>query len=160
MPASHQTPHLIGSVVDRVVDNVVGRVPRTAATEVALMAAFETLTLDPGQFHHAEHVQLAWSYLQHYPLLEALARFTEGLQRFAAAHGQADRYHATITWAYILLINERLATQPPCNWGDFAAANPDLLQWQDNLLHRYYQETTLQSALARQTFVWPDKPIA
>jgi hypothetical protein len=125
-------------------------------TDLELIRAFEALTLPPGQFHHVEHVRLAWSYLQHYPLCEAIERFVTGLQRFAAVHGQAERYHATITWAYILLINERLATQPSSNWADFAAANPDLLNWQSNVLSRYYRETTLQSAIARRVFVFPD----
>ena len=43
------------------------------------------------------------------PPLDALARFTAGLQRFATFHGHPGLYHETITWAYLFLIHERMA---------------------------------------------------
>jgi hypothetical protein len=42
-------------------------------------------------------VKLVWLYLQRYPLLETLARFSEGIKRFAGAHGKSNHYHETIT---------------------------------------------------------------
>ena len=38
----------------------------------------------------------------------AIQRFGDSLRRFAAAYGKQGLYHETITWAYLLLLNERI----------------------------------------------------
>ena len=73
------------------------------------IARFEDGTLANESFHHCDHVRVAFLYLSHYPALEALERFSTSLRRFAAANGKPDLYHETITWAFVLLIRERLA---------------------------------------------------
>ena len=117
---------------------------------------FETDTL-PGEFHHSDHVRLAFAYLSELPVLEALERFRTALKRFAAARGKAQRYHETITHAYFFLIRERMARTPDADWEAFARQNTDLLQWKPGILGRYYRESTLQSDLARSVFLFPDK---
>jgi hypothetical protein len=97
-------------------------------------------------------------YLQKYAPLEALERFSSNLARFAAAHGKPNLYHETITWAFLLLIRERIArAESPQTWEEFSAANADLLRWDDNILKKYYRPETLASALARSVFLFPDK---
>jgi hypothetical protein len=82
------------------------------------------------------------------------------LARFATANGKPNLYHETITWAFLLLIRERLArTESQQTWSEFAACNGDLLSWKDNVLKKYYRGETLASDLARTTFVFPDKAI-
>jgi hypothetical protein len=122
------------------------------------IARFENGEISPDTFHHADHVQLAFEYLRRYTAIEALDKFSAALQRFAAAQGKADRYHETITWAYLFLIRERMAhAATPQTWEQFAAQNPDLLVWRPSLLERYYCKQTLDSSLARKTFVFPDR---
>jgi N-formylglutamate deformylase len=124
--------------------------------DAAFVAAFEAGTL--GAFHHADHVRLAWLYLGRYPVQEALGRFEEGLKRFAARRGQPHLYHETITWAYLLVIRERLArAEAPETWPSFAERNPDLMRWPSPLLKKLYRDETLWSDLARHTFVMPDR---
>jgi hypothetical protein len=121
------------------------------------LAAFESGAIPNAAFHHREHVRVAWLYLRELPPAAALARFTEGLQRFAAAHGVPGLYHETITWAYLLLIRERMArTEEATDFASFAAAHPDLLTWKPSILDRYYRAETLGSDLARRVFVLPD----
>lgn len=120
---------------------------------------FEDCTLSPDNFHHQDHVRLAWLYLRRYPPLKALAEFSNGLKKFAASLGKANLYHETITWAYILIIQERIARGEEDNWQGFADKNPDLLNWQENILKQYYLETTLQSDLAKRVFIFPDKRV-
>src|ERR1700676_4209772 len=74
-----------------------------------LIKQFEDGTTPRGAFHHADHVQLGFAYLNRYPALEALEKFSAALKRFAAAQGKPQLYHETITWAYLLLIRERMA---------------------------------------------------
>jgi hypothetical protein len=127
--------------------------------DVEFIARFEDGTLPGEKFRHCDHVRMAWLYLSRYPLLEALVRFSDALQRFATAHGKPDLYHQTITWSYLFLINERRerlgANQ---SWQKFAAANGDLFAWNDGgILSKYYRPETLQSEFARKVFVFPDQ---
>jgi hypothetical protein len=119
--------------------------------------AFEACAIPSSDFHHADHVRLAWIYLRECPLLEAIERFTTSLQRFATHHGVPGLYHETITWAYLLIIHERMQRDDsPKDWESFRTANRDLFNWKPSVLDRYYAPGTLKSDLARRTFVLPD----
>jgi hypothetical protein len=121
------------------------------------IAKFESGSIPASEFHHADHVRLAFAYLSDYPVLQALERFCASLKQFARAHGKEDLYHETITWAYVLLIHERMSRAERRDWEAFASENPDLLVWKDGILQQYYSEKTLRSPLAKEVFVFPDK---
>jgi hypothetical protein len=122
--------------------------------------SFEDCSLANGSFHHSDHVKMGFLYLCRYPTLEALARFSRALARFAAANGKPNLYNETVTWAFLLLIRERMARAGgPQPWPEFADSNSDLLNWKDNILKKYYREETLSSELARTTFLFPDKTV-
>jgi len=128
-------------------------------SEQELIAHFENGQVSADSFHHADHVKLAFAYLRVYPPLQALERFAAALREFAKVNGKENRYHETITWAYLLMIRERMARAgEPQDWQGFAEANADLLSWSDCILKHYYSDATLKSDLARSVFVFPDKP--
>ena len=123
-----------------------------------LIEQFEDGATPAATFHHADHVRLAFEYLCRCSALEALERFSDALKRFAAAQGKAQLYHETITWAYMLLIRERMARAGRSQtWEEFAERNPDLLIWKGGVLGTLYRQETLDSDLARHTFVLPDQ---
>lgn len=123
-----------------------------------LIERFECCATPADAFHHADHVRLAFEYLCRYPALDALQRFSDALRRFAAAQGKAQLYHETITWAYLLLIRERIARAGHAQtWEEFAGHNPDLLVWKGGVLATLYRQETLDSDLARHIFVLPDQ---
>lgn len=125
--------------------------------EDELIDAFESYRLPPSEFKHRTHVELAWAYLRRRTLSEALVQLTTGLRRYAGHHGATGKYHETVTWAYVLLINERRVRGGSVDsFEDFAAANPDLFTREPPLLERYYRPETLASELAKQVFVFPD----
>lgn len=126
-------------------------------TDAELVEAFETGTLEPEAFSHAAHVRVARWYLLHEPILGAMSRFRAGLRRFAARLGKPDRYHETITVAYLLLIADRLGASRDQSWEAFAAENPDLLR--PSCLDEYYSRELLESSRARDVFVWPDAQV-
>ncbi len=131
-------------------------------TNEEIIEEFEHSRAPDGSFHHADHIRVAFAYLSQYPVLEALQKFCDALQRFAAVQGNPGLYHETITWAYLFLIRERIVRAGrPETWEEFAAANPDLLTWErgtGGVLARYYRPETLASASARATFLLPDRP--
>jgi hypothetical protein len=123
-----------------------------------LIANFEAATLPKESFHHRDHVRVAFLYLCRYPALAALERFSSSLKDFALASGKPNLYNETVTWAFMLLIRERLARAGcPQTWAQFAEDNADLLTWQNSILKKYYREETLSSDLAKSTFLFPDK---
>ena len=123
-----------------------------------LVARFEDCTLPAAEFHHPQHVQVAWEYLREESSpIDAMRRFAVNLRRFADHHGASTLYHETITWAYVVLIHERMLHDPGSEWSEFANANADLLTWKPSILERYYTNETLFSDRARRTFVLPDK---
>jgi hypothetical protein len=127
-------------------------------SDAEFLAAFETGMLEPGTFHHRDHVRAAWLCLRAASPLAGLQRFCDGLRRFAAAAGQPGLYHETLTWAFVLLIRERMARGPDAEGFEaFAARNPDLLAWKPSILDRYYRAETLGSPLARAVFLLPDR---
>ena len=77
------------------------------------LAAFEARTFPLDDFHHREHVKLAYLYLLRHPLDEAVAKVRDGLQAFAAFHNApTDKldagYHETQTQAWVRLVHATL----------------------------------------------------
>ena len=122
-----------------------------------LLDLLEGDSLDPANFSHRDHVALAWALLRRDPVLEAMAKFIEGLRHVTQKIGKPEIYHATITWAFLLLIHERMSRNPAADWEDFANNNADLLVSKPSVLERYYQPETLNSELAKQIFLLPDR---
>ncbi len=127
-------------------------------SEQEFLAQLEACTLPEHQFHHADHLRAAWLYLTRFPPEEAIQKFSKALRCYASSLGKPDRYHATITWAYLLLLNERIHRTPETlTWEQFAAAHQDLFDWKTSILNKYYRPDTLQSERARKVFVMPDR---
>lgn len=123
-------------------------------TDDELLEAFETCALPA--FHHRDHVRVTWLYLRAGSPSSALGKLIPGLKRFAESKGRAEHYHETVTWAYTLLIHERMALMPEGHtFESFERDNPDLFDWQNSVLRQYYDEETLRSDLARRVFVLP-----
>ena len=121
-----------------------------------LLDKFVDTSLPAEEFHHQQHVQVAWSFVRAHGMPAALGEFTTAIKRFADAKGATGLYHETITWAFLLLIAERQARRPADTWEAFAADNADLLVWKPSILNRYYSKELLASELARRTFLMPD----
>ena len=122
------------------------------------VAAMEACTIPGQDFHHADHIRLAWLYLRDQAFTDAAVRFTTTLRNFAAANGVPEKYHETITWAYLVLIHERMHRDPShASWDRFRAANSDLFEWKPSILQRYYTPATLGSEAARRVFILPDR---
>jgi hypothetical protein len=132
----------------------------TPLTDDELLARFCDTTLPSDAFHHAEHMRAAWLFVRRYGMPDALREFPAALRRFADAKGATTLYHATITWAYLLLIQERQERRPADNWPTFAAANADLMSWKPSVLDTLYAPGTLATELARRTFVMPDRALS
>lgn len=125
--------------------------------DAELIARFEAGTLSPADFDHSNHLRVAWLYLRREPFPVALTRVTAGLKRLTERLGAPDKYHETITCAFVCLLAERMGrTQPAAtSWERFIGENADLLTQGREVLSAYYSEETLLTPLARRTFILP-----
>jgi hypothetical protein len=125
-------------------------------TDEELLSAFETGRLS-GAFRHADHVRVGWLAVSRYGADAAADRVAQGIRRLAAAGGAPDKFHETITRAWIYLIAAALSRSSADDFGAFTAANPDLLD--TRLLARHYTPDAL--ARGRAAWVSPDlEPIS
>jgi hypothetical protein len=125
-------------------------------TDAEFARAFERGEIANRDFHHREHLRLAWTYLAESSSTEhAIARMVAAIQRFAAAAGAADKYHETLTVFWTRRLGLARAALPA------GAGLEDALRTDAGLLHKdlplaYYSRERLFSDEARRTWVQPD----
>ena len=123
----------------------------------AFVEAFETLVLDPKHFNHRGHLRLAWCYLTWLPLGEAAQRCADSIRRFATHHGAPEKFHLTMTFAFMHLVNDRMRSAPAGeDFDGFCNRNPDLMRDGRALIGRYYSAKKLDDPAARMAFIEPD----
>ena len=119
------------------------------------LRAFEDLSYPAGQFHHREHLRVAWLYLQSGDASRAAERMAGGIRRFANHHGATQKYHHTLTLAWMRLVAAALVETPEGKtFEQFMAAHPELSS--KDALAKYYSGELLQSAQAREGWIEPD----
>ena len=101
---------------------------------------FERCEYALEEFHHSEHLKVAWTYLQLYGYEAALDRMRTGLLRFSAHHNKRG-YNETITVFWLRKLQQ-------CN-----DIFPNL-QKEDLFLH--YTRERVMSDEARRQWIEPD----
>lgn len=118
--------------------------------------AFESCELSNESFHHRDHLRLAWIYLQRYGEQEAGRRIAASIRNFAEYFGHTDKYHETVTIAWLRLLAHQ--GKGRVSLEEVLAASPMLLE--KKTLAEFYSDGLLQSDRAKREFVAPDlKPL-
>ena len=120
-------------------------------TDDEFLSAFDDTTLEP--FHHRDHLRVTFLYLRQFGEQETRARLGPAILRYAAARNGAEKYHQTITLAWIRLVAGASAGMQ--DFDAMLAGHPELLN--KNLLERYYSPAVLASPEARAAWVEPDR---
>lgn len=124
-------------------------------SDAALMEEFESCRLPTANFHHADHIRLAWIYLDRMTESEAALRIEQSIRRYAAHNNIPHLYHHTITLAWMRLVAAAFRTMPRgSGFTDLSGAYPKLLDV--HLLKSHYTKDRLESAQARSGWVEPD----
>lgn len=103
-------------------------------------------------FGHRQHLQLTWLAVRSHGTADAVPMVSDGLRRFAADAGAPEKYHVTMTRAWVLLVAHHAALDPRTDFDAFLAATPGLLD--TSALLRFYRPEALASG--RATWVEPD----
>jgi hypothetical protein len=121
----------------------------------AFVVAFLTGSLPPQQFHHRDHLRLAWVLVRLTGVDEAARRITSGIRYFATLHGHGEKYHETMTRFWVRIVAHAVAARPEISTFDaFLAAFPLLLE--KDLPYRHWRRVTMASPAAREQWVEPD----
>jgi len=106
---------------------------------------FENCEYALEEFHHREHLKVAWTYLQLYEYEAAVAKMREGLLRFSAHHGKSG-YNETIT---IFWLRKLQAHSEDDLTEALEKANKDML-------FRHFSRERVMSDEAKQHWIEPD----
>jgi hypothetical protein len=124
-------------------------------TDSEFVAAFLSGTLAPASFHHRDHLRLTWCLVRQSGTAAATATIRDGIRSFATRHGQAEKYHDTMTRFWVRLVGHLIGAHPDITTFDgFLAAFPHLLD--KDLPYRHWSRETMQSPAARAAWVEPD----
>ena len=119
------------------------------------LRAFEDLSFPADQFHHREHIRVAWLYLKSSDATRAAERMTAGIRRFANHQGATQKYHHTLTLAWMRLVAAALVETPEGQtFQQFLGEHAELAA--KDLLKKYYSSELLQTIAAREGWVEPD----
>lgn len=127
-------------------------------TDAEFLAAFEACTLE--EFHHRDHIKVAYLYLRQHPVDDAIAKVRGGLQRLAKAWGapvdDLERgYHETMTQAWVRVVHVALSDDGAAQSADaFCDEHPKLME--KKYLDLFYSRQRLISWEAKRGFVEPD----
>lgn len=128
-----------------------------SAADRRFLADFEAGRIAPNDFHHREHLRLAYAYLCELPVSDAQARMKSALLDFLARNGvDPQKYHETLTGAWLLAVRHFMAGPDSYASADaFIDANAELLD--TRIMQTHYSEGRLFSEQARAMFVEPDR---
>ncbi len=127
----------------------------TGITDREFARRFERGEIAPADFHHLEHLRLAWAYLGECASIEAAsARMCQAIRDFATQAGSPGKYHETMTIFWVRL----LAGAHACNADqELSAVLPAHAQFLDkDAPLRYYSHARLFSDAARAAWLPPD----
>lgn len=120
------------------------------------LSAMESGSYPAEKFKHADHLRLAWIYVRRYPPQVAAARISNIIRQFAVRVGKGEKYHETITGAWLRLVEvAHRATPELTAFDDFLSKHAWLLD--GDRLNAFYSSECLSSEHARTHMVEPDR---
>ena len=109
----------------------------TRAEDVELVRSVERGEAPNHGFHHADHLRVAWRYLEECGGADAaLARMSATLRHFAASVGKPDKYSGALTAFWMYQLASARALMPDASIDAVFIACPRLLD--KDLVLAYY----------------------
>jgi hypothetical protein len=124
-----------------------------------LLTQFEATTWPLTEWHHRQHIKIAYLYLRQHPFEVAAQKMRAGLLAYNAANHVPDGldrgYHETMTQAWMRLVYLTLCEFGPSESADaFVDKHTQLLSKRALLF--FYSRDRIMSAEAKRQFIEPD----
>jgi len=123
-------------------------------TNSELLTRFERLELE--EFRHADHVRVAWAYLERDGECGALEALVRGLKAVAQSKGHPEKFHYTLTRAWLeMLVAARRRYPDVTTAAELLARVPPL--GDPRYVRRFYSDAVLDGDAARGGWMPPDR---
>ena len=122
---------------------------------------FERGDVRNEDFHHKEHLRVAWAYLEEADTEDtACAWMRETIRGFAQANGHPEKFHETITVFWVRLLARVREAHPHARaLEDVLGDHPHLLA--KETLFQWYSRERVTGEAARMAWLEPDlRPLA
>jgi hypothetical protein len=120
-----------------------------------LAAILDEMVGPGGAFRHRQHVNLTFLAVRRYGMPAAVDKVSGWIRQIASYERHPQKYHHTVSRAWVELIAHHVDADPGCvEFDRFAERHPALLD--KRLLARHYRSATLASQQARRGWVEPD----
>ncbi|GAB2512724.1 hypothetical protein [Nocardia heshunensis] len=106
------------------------------------------------RFGHRQHVHLTWLAVRRCGVAAAIELVSNGIQRTARYAGAPQKYHVTVSRAWVELVGHHAFESGEDEFAAFAEHHRALLD--KRLLMRFYRPGTLALPQARNGWVEPD----
>jgi len=127
----------------------------SAAADPELRAILATIVGTDGAFGHRQHVNLAYLAVHRYGMPQAIDKVCGWIRQIAAYERAPQKYHHTVSRAWVELIAHHIAADPDrAGFDALVRRHPALLD--KRLLTRHYRSTTLAGDPARHGWTEPD----
>ncbi|MFY0687009.1 MAG: hypothetical protein JXQ90_07590 [Cyclobacteriaceae bacterium] len=124
-------------------------------TDESFKEQFANLTLSPSLFTHEAHIRLAWIHIRDHGILEAIDNIRTQIKRFAAHHGDPDKYNETLTVAAVRVVYHFMHKHEYSSYKSFIQENPRLISNFKALIKTHYS-FDIFSKQAKENFLVPD----
>ena len=124
------------------------------AASAAVAELMQAAMAGADRFGHRQHVLFTWLAVRRYGTSAATGLVCEGIQGVARYAGAPQKYHLTVSRAWVEIIGHHAAHTSTDDFDTFVARNPELFD--KRLLMRFYRSATLAGAAARSGWVEPD----
>ncbi len=128
-----------------------------APADQSFLSRFKRNEIGGDEFHHREHLQLAYIFLRLHPFETAVEKMETGLRSLLAHRGApASKYHHTLTEAWLRAVQHFMdRAGPTVDFEQFLeTAASQLLD--KEIMGTHYSTDRLWSDAARASFIEPD----
>jgi hypothetical protein len=127
----------------------------SATPDPELQSILEDIVGPDGAFRHRQHVNLAFLAVRRHAMPHAVDKVCTWIRQIAAYERSPQKYHHTISQAWVELVAHHISADPRSDHFDiFARRHPALLD--KRLLARHYRSSTLAGDEARHGWIEPD----
>lgn len=124
-------------------------------SDAQFVDAMEQLRIANANFHHRDHIRLAWAYLRKDNPSLAGENLAKCIRGYATHNGAPHKYHHTITLAWVRIVAAAMQLTPALqSFDSFASAHPFLFDVR--LPWTFYSAARLDSEAARASWIEPD----
>ncbi len=131
-------------------------IDRSSSDDDRYLEEFRAYRIDAGQFHHREHLRVAYTLLANNSLEDAFSQLKGAILGLLNHLGAGTaKYHETMTYAWLLVVHHLMHTGARCaSFEDFIRAHPMLLD--QRLVNAHYSESLMKSRQAKTRVLEPD----